>query len=167
MMGCMSSKISPDFEDKPKEATKGLLLRGDVATKVESRNEREKKMKEKQIRITSAAEELCGRILEEKERLSINSRSRETSVNTSRVTSPSGERKKHVQFRKDEKMDKLKEKSAASLNESRERIVVNGSVASSSGVHPVISVQPSQGETSPRDDKPSKSKSSLKDSKSG
>ena len=41
-------------------------------------------------------QELCGRILEEKERLSINSRSRDTSVNTSRVASPSGERKSNV-----------------------------------------------------------------------
>ena len=70
-------------------------------------------------------------------------------------------------------MENLAEKSASSLresrvsHESRDRVVVNGSIASSSGVHPVISVQPRPGETTSTDNVTSKSKSSLKNSKSG
>ncbi|KAK7473835.1 hypothetical protein BaRGS_00034942 [Batillaria attramentaria] len=113
-MGCFPAKISPGHENE-KETQNHVkdknILRGDVTQKYEARKLREIKLRQKQLRITTAAEErnscdidslgmafeLSGRVMEERERLSISSKSRATSRNTSRTGSPSQQRR-HVTF---------------------------------------------------------------------
>ncbi|XP_076455144.1 uncharacterized protein LOC143289844 [Babylonia areolata] len=103
-MGCFPAKVSPEYHEVSEE--KGgakpsprelKLLRGDVTQRYEARKMREEKLRQRQLRITSAAEELSSRVMEERETLSINSKSRATSRNTSRAGSPSLQ-KKQVTF---------------------------------------------------------------------
>ncbi|XP_060077368.1 uncharacterized protein LOC132556931 [Ylistrum balloti] len=105
-MGCMSSKIFPsDSSDdkKPRDKNPSVLV-GDVTTKHEKKEEREMKIKEKQFNRNTKAEEISGKIMEEKERLSLGARSRGTSQATSRAGSPTPTSHKQVHFRPDEVM---------------------------------------------------------------
>ncbi|XP_070175742.1 uncharacterized protein [Littorina saxatilis] len=99
VMGCFPTKISPGYDKIHKEKEDEAnhkdkkVLRGDVTQRYEARKIREEKLRQRQIRITSAAEELSHKVMEERERLSINSKSRATSRTTSRAGSPSFQRK--------------------------------------------------------------------------
>ncbi|XP_021348642.1 uncharacterized protein LOC110447346 [Mizuhopecten yessoensis] len=103
-MGCLSSKIFPSdsSNDKEPHEKNPRVLVGDVTTKKEKKVERELKMKEKQLIRNSKAEEMSGKIMEEKERLSLGMRSRGTSQATSRAGSPTPTSHKQVHFRPDE-----------------------------------------------------------------
>ncbi|XP_025113956.1 uncharacterized protein LOC112575979 [Pomacea canaliculata] len=116
IMGCLSSKVGPDAETNPDsvpnenessvmQSCAGRntpqmekdhnIIRGDITRKYEARKAREETLRKKQLRITSAAEDLSHRIMEERDRLSL--RSHTVSRATSRTGSPS-QQKKHVTF---------------------------------------------------------------------
>ncbi|XP_033762612.1 uncharacterized protein LOC117344064 isoform X2 [Pecten maximus] len=103
-MGCGSSKIFPSDspDDKERLEKNPRVLIGDVTTKKEKKKEREMKIKEKQLIRNSKAMEMSGKIMEEKERLSLGMRSRGTSQATSRAGSPTPTSHKQVHFRPDE-----------------------------------------------------------------
>ncbi|XP_069122006.1 uncharacterized protein [Argopecten irradians] len=104
-MGCASSRQifpSDSTSDEERPAKNPRILVGDVTTKKEKKKEREMKMKEKQEMRNSKALEMSGRIMEEKERLSLGERSRGTSRATSRAGSPTPTSHKQVHFRPDE-----------------------------------------------------------------
>ncbi|KAL4219462.1 hypothetical protein ACF0H5_022041 [Mactra antiquata] len=75
-------------------------LRGDYTQYQLAKHNREKIHKDRQIKIFMAADEMSGKLLEEREMLSLGTRSRGTSRNTSRATSPSNTRRS-VQFKDD------------------------------------------------------------------
>ncbi|ESO98788.1 hypothetical protein LOTGIDRAFT_231170 [Lottia gigantea] len=72
-------------------------IRGDLAKKYESQTQRQTKMMDMQRKLAKKAEQYSERMLEEKDRLSIHTRSLTTSQTTSRTTSPNIS-KKHVHF---------------------------------------------------------------------
>lgn len=78
-------------------------LRGDYTQLQYSRHTRNVHNKERQIKLFVAADEMSGRIIEEREMLSLGERSRGTSRNTSRATSPT-QTKKTLQNSEEKKM---------------------------------------------------------------
>lgn len=79
-----------DGQDQVRLDREMTILRGDVAKRHDARAEREKLMREKQKKMTLAAETMSAQVLDERERLSLTSRSRATSRATSRTASPTG-----------------------------------------------------------------------------
>ncbi|RUS91957.1 hypothetical protein EGW08_000359 [Elysia chlorotica] len=71
------------------------VLRGDIVKKYEARADRERLLKEKQKKMALAAETMSAQVLDERERLSLTSRSRATSRATSRTASPTGGARSH------------------------------------------------------------------------
>ncbi|KAK3779389.1 hypothetical protein RRG08_052609 [Elysia crispata] len=89
--------LTSDGQEQAKVETETRLsvLRGDVVKKYEARAERDRLMKEKQKKMALAAETMSAQVLDERERLSLTSRSRATSRATSRTASPTGGSKTH------------------------------------------------------------------------
>lgn len=118
-MGCVQSRIFPDvYKDKEPQAQSNNpnILRGDVALKVEARMKREKSLHDKMLSKTYAAEEISGRIMEERERLSLGTRSRATSGTSSPV--PSNSTRKQVHFKTDGSGDVPKSKKGGKVKSS-------------------------------------------------
>lgn len=88
-------------------------LRGDYSQLQYSRYTRNVQNKERQGKLFVAADEMSGRIIEEREMLSLGERSRGTSRNTSRATSPT-QTKKTLQTSEEKKMTPLAESRATS-----------------------------------------------------
>lgn len=110
-MGCVSSRIIPDEDVKTpitKREKNPSIITGDINKKKEVKLEREKAMKLRQKDRITAAEEISLRTLEEKERLSLGTRSRGTSRVSSRAGSPTPVRKVH--FKAEEKVDSKNQK---------------------------------------------------------
>ncbi|KAK6194493.1 hypothetical protein SNE40_000118 [Patella caerulea] len=97
ILTCQSPTVVDTCDRLPGKTSNGHPLRGDVTKRVESQNERNQKILDSQKKICYKAEELSDRVLEEKDRLSLHSKSRGTSRTTSRTASPSNN-KKHVHF---------------------------------------------------------------------
>ncbi|XP_064616656.1 uncharacterized protein LOC135480685 [Liolophura sinensis] len=106
-MGCATSqrKIKPDTNANDIcEGDKGMTkvtLRGDVTQCLAAREERLRRVREKQGRMLGAAEAMSARVMDDHERLSLSTRatSRATSRNTSGTTSPTNQPAiKHVKF---------------------------------------------------------------------
>lgn len=84
-------KPKPVRESNPKHLT------GDYSQFQVAKHQREKTHKDRQIKVFIAADEMTGRVLEEREMLSLGTRSRGTSRNTSRGTSPTGTKRNQEQ----------------------------------------------------------------------
>lgn len=99
-MGCFKSKISPDYDklqkkkklEEPEKREKKIVMT-DVTQQYEARKLREEKTRQHQLKMAFAAEELSSKVMEERERLSIHTKSRATSRATSRTGSPSASRR--------------------------------------------------------------------------
>lgn len=109
-MGCVSARILFEDEEVKKPITKRYknpnLMTGDITKKNESKLEREKAMKLRQKDRITAAEEISLRTLDEKERLSLGTRSRGTSRVSSRAGSPTQARKVHFKTEDGDKKQK-------------------------------------------------------------
>ncbi|CAC5380635.1 unnamed protein product [Mytilus coruscus] len=109
-MGCVSARIIFEDEEVKKPITKRYknpnLMTGDITKKNESKLEREKAMKLRQQDRITAAEEISLRTLDEKERLSLGTRSRGTSRVSSRAGSPTQARKVHFKTEDGDKKQK-------------------------------------------------------------
>lgn len=109
-MGCVSARMLFEDEEVKKPITKRYknpnLITGDITKKNESKLERDKAMKLRQQDRITAAEEISLRTLDEKERLSLGTRSRGTSRVSSRAGSPTQARKVH--FKTEDGDKKLK-----------------------------------------------------------
>lgn len=110
-MGCVSARVIPDDEVKQplkKREKNPSIISGDITKKIEAKFERERAMKLRQHDRVAAAEEISFKTLEEKERLSLGTRSRGTSRVSSRSGSPTQTRKVH--FKGEEKVDEKNNK---------------------------------------------------------
>ncbi|XP_063422398.1 uncharacterized protein LOC134706946 [Mytilus trossulus] len=109
-MGCVSARILFEDEEVKKPLTKRYknpnLITGDITKKNESKLERDKAMKLRQQDRITAAEEISLRTLDEKERLSLGTRSRGTSRVSSRAGSPTQARKVHFKTEDGDKNQK-------------------------------------------------------------
>ncbi|XP_052091648.1 eukaryotic translation initiation factor 5B-like [Mytilus californianus] len=109
-MGCVSARILFEDEEVKKPITKRYknpkLMTGDITKKNESKLEREQAMKLRQQDRITAAEEISLRTLDEKERLSLGTRSRGTSRVSSRAGSPTQARKVHFKTEDGDKKQK-------------------------------------------------------------
>lgn len=97
-MGCVSSQIFEEDETKrpvKKPIKNPNIITGDITKKNESKLERERAMRLRQEERIAAAEEISLRTIEEKERLSLGTRSRGTSRVSSRAGSPTPGKKVH------------------------------------------------------------------------
>ncbi|XP_062571808.1 uncharacterized protein LOC134233798 [Saccostrea cucullata] len=117
-MGCVQSRIFPDvYKDKDKTPSNNPnILRGDVSLKFEAKIKREKTLHDKMVSKTFAAEEMSGRIMEERERLSLGTRSRATSGTSS--PAPSNSTRKQVHFKADVSEDVPKFKKGGKVKNS-------------------------------------------------
>lgn len=68
-------------------------MRGDYSQFQLAKHNRERHHKERQFKLFMAADEMTGKMIEDREMLSLGTRSRGTSRNTSRATSPSGNKR--------------------------------------------------------------------------
>ncbi|XP_048777964.1 uncharacterized protein LOC125681790 [Ostrea edulis] len=118
-MGCIQSRIFPDvYKDKDQTPTNNPnILRGDVSLKFEAKVKREKSLHDKMVNKTFAAEEMSGKIMEEKERLSLGTRSRATSGTSSPV--PNNSIRKQVHFKTDVNGDGPKSKKGGKAKSSK------------------------------------------------
>ncbi|XP_052788372.1 uncharacterized protein LOC128223133 isoform X2 [Mya arenaria] len=74
-------------------------LQGDYSQFLVAKHAREKQLKDRQIKLFMAADAMSGRMLEEREMFSLGTRSRATSRDTSRATSPTPTNRRSVQFK--------------------------------------------------------------------
>ncbi|XP_052220875.1 uncharacterized protein LOC127837663 [Dreissena polymorpha] len=94
-------RANGEVEARPVKADNPNHLKGDYSQFQVAKHFREKQHKERSIKLFLAADEMSGKLLEEREMLSLGTRSRGTSRNTSRATSPTPTNRRSVQFKEE------------------------------------------------------------------
>ncbi|XP_045192486.2 kinesin-related protein 4-like [Mercenaria mercenaria] len=84
-------------EKAPIQEVNTKYMKGDFSQYQLAKHNREKHQKERQIKLFQAADEMTGKVMEDREMLSLGTRSRGTSRNTSRATSPTSNKRNQQQ----------------------------------------------------------------------